>query len=263
MVIFRENTEDIYAGIEWEAGSEGCNKVVKFLQEEMGVKKIRFPGNLRHRHQADFEGGTERLVRAAIKYAIANKRRSVTIVHKGNIMKFTEGAFRDWSYALAKNEFGGVEIDGGPWLKLPNGIIIKDSIADAFLQQILLRPAEYDVICYHQPQRRLHLRRAGGAGRRYRYRAGRQHLRPVRLLRSHARHGAEVRRLDKVNPGSLILSAEMMLRHLGWIEAADLIVTSMEAAIGDKVVTYDFARLMEGATEVSCSAFGDAMIARM
>ncbi len=147
MVIFRENTEDIYAGIEWESGSDGCNKVIKFLQDEMGVKKIRFPATSGIGIKPISKEGTERLVRAAIKYAIANKRRSVTIVHKGNIMKFTEGAFRDWSYALAKNEFGGVEIDGGPWLKLPNGIIIKDSIADAFLQQILLRPAEYDVIC--------------------------------------------------------------------------------------------------------------------
>jgi isocitrate dehydrogenase len=202
-------------------------------------------------------------VRAAIKYAITNKRKSVTIVHKGNIMKFTEGAFRDWAYALAKNEFGGVEIDGGPWLKLPNGIIIKDSIADAFLQQILLRPAEYDVIAT------LNLNgdyisdalaaQVGGIG-----------IAPGANISDkyacfEATHGTAPKYagLDKVNPGSLILSAEMMLRHLGWLEGADLLIKSMEAAIGDKVVTYDFARLMEGATEVSCSEFGDAMIARM
>ena len=201
--------------------------------------------------------------RAAIKYAIANNRKSVTIVHKGNIMKFTEGGFRDWAYALAKNEFGGVEIDGGPWLKLPNGIIIKDAIADAFLQQILLRPAEYDVIAT------LNLNgdyisdalaaQVGGIG-----------IAPGANISDkyacfEATHGTAPKYAgqDKVNPGSLILSAEMMLRHLGWFEAADLIIKSMEAAIGDKVVTYDFARLMDGATEVSCSAFGDAMIERM
>ena len=263
MVIFRENTEDIYAGIEWEAGSDGCNKVIKFLQDEMGVKKIRFPATSGIGIKPISKDGTERLVRAAIKYAIANKRRSVTIVHKGNIMKFTEGAFRDWSYALAKNEFGGVEIDGGPWLKLPNGIIIKDSIADAFLQQILLRPAEYDVICTTNLNgdyiSDALAAQVGGIG-----------IAPGANISDlyacfEATHGTAPKYagLDKVNPGSLILSAEMMLRHLGWIEAADLIVSSMEAAIGDKVVTYDFARLMEGATEVSCSEFGDAMIARM
>ena len=263
MVIFRENTEDIYAGIEWEAGSDGCNKVIKFLQDEMGVKKIRFPATSGIGIKPISKDGTERLVRAAIKYAIANKRRSVTIVHKGNIMKFTEGAFRDWSYALAKNEFGGVEIDGGPWLKLPNGIVIKDSIADAFLQQILLRPAEYDVICTTNLNgdyiSDALAAQVGGIG-----------IAPGANISDlyacfEATHGTAPKYagLDKVNPGSLILSAEMMLRHLGWIEAADLIVSSMEAAIGDKVVTYDFARLMEGATEVSCSEFGDAMIARM
>ena len=263
MVIFSENTEDIYAGVEWMAGSEDCKKVVKFLQEEMGVTKIRFPETSSIGVKPVSKDGTERLVRAAIKYAIANKRNSVTIVHKGNIMKFTEGSFRDWAYALAKNEFGGVEIDGGPWLKLPNGIVIKDCIADAFLQQILLRPAEYDVIAT------LNLNgdyvsdalaaQVGGIG-----------IAPGANISDQyacfeATHGTAPKYAgkDKVNPGSLILSAEMMLRHLGWLEAADLIIKSMEAAIGDKVVTYDFARLMEGSTEVSCSAFGEAMIARM
>jgi isocitrate dehydrogenase len=263
MVIYRENTEDIYAGVEWQSGSDACKKVVKFLQDEMGVTKIRFPGTSGIGIKPVSKEGTERLVRAAIKYAITNKRKSVTIVHKGNIMKFTEGAFRDWAYALAKNEFGGVEIDGGPWLKLPNGIIIKDAIADAFLQQILLRPAEYDVIAT------LNLNgdyisdalaaQVGGIG-----------IAPGANISDkyacfEATHGTAPKYagLDKVNPGSLILSAEMMLRHLGWLEAADLLIKSMEAAIGDKVVTYDFARLMEGATEVSCSEFGDAMIERM
>ena len=263
MVIFRENTEDIYAGVEWMAGSEDCKKIVKFLQEEMGVTKIRFPETSSIGVKPVSKDGTERLVRAAIKYAIANKRNSVSIVHKGNIMKFTEGSFRDWAYALAKNEFGGVEIDGGPWLKLPNGIVIKDCIADAFLQQILLRPAEYDVIAT------LNLNgdyvsdalaaQVGGIG-----------IAPGANISDQyacfeATHGTAPKYAgkDKVNPGSLILSAEMMLRHLGWLEAADLIIKSMEAAIGDKVVTYDFARLMEGSTEVSCSAFGEAMIARM
>ncbi len=263
MVIFRENTEDIYAGVEWMAGTDACKKVVKFLQEEMGVKKIRFPETSSIGVKPVSKDGTERLVRAAIKYAIANKRKSVTFVHKGNIMKFTEGAFRDWAYALAKSEFGGVEIDGGPWLKLPNGIVIKDCIADAFLQQILLRPAEYDVIAT------LNLNgdyvsdalaaQVGGIG-----------IAPGANISDQyacfeATHGTAPKYAGKdyVNPGSLILSAEMMLRHLGWVEAADLIIKSMEAAIGDKVVTYDFARLMEGSTEVSCSAFGEAMSARM
>jgi len=263
MVIFRENTEDIYAGIEWEANSEGCRKVIKFLQDEMGVKKIRFPASSGIGIKPVSQEGTERLVRAAIKYAITNKRKSVTIVHKGNIMKFTEGAFRDWAYALAKKEFGGVEIDGGPWLRLPNGIVVKDSIADAFLQQILLRPAEYDVICTTNLNgdyiSDALAAQVGGIG-----------IAPGANISDayacfEATHGTAPKYagLDKVNPGSLILSAEMMLRHLGWFEAADLIIASMEAAIGDKVVTYDFARLMDGATEVSCSEFGDAMIARM
>jgi isocitrate dehydrogenase len=263
MVIYRENTEDIYAGIEWAAETDNCRKIIDFLQNQMGVKKIRFPATSGIGIKPVSREGTERLVRAAIKYAIANKRKSVTLVHKGNIMKYTEGAFRDWGYALAKNEFGGVEIDGGPWLKLPNGIVIKDAIADAFLQQILLRPAEYDVIAT------LNLNgdyisdalaaQVGGIG-----------IAPGANISDlyacfEATHGTAPKYAGKdyVNPGSLILSAEMMLRHMGWVEAADLIIKSMEAAIGDKVVTYDFARLMDGATEVKCSAFGQAMIDRM
>ncbi len=263
MVIFRENTEDIYAGIEWQAESEGAKKVIKFLIEEMGVKKIRFPDTSGIGIKPVSREGTERLVRAAIKYAIDNQRKSVTIVHKGNIMKYTEGGFRDWAYALAKHEFGGVDIDGGPWLNLPNGIVIKDAIADAFLQQILLRPADYDVIaCCNLNGDYISdalAAQVGGIG-----------IAPGANISDfyavfEATHGTAPKYagLDKVNPGSLILSAEMMLRHMGWLEAADLIIKAMEKAIGDKVVTYDFARLMEGAQEVSCSAFGDAMIARM
>ena len=263
MVIFRENTEDIYAGIEWQAESEGAKKVIDFLRGEMGVKKIRFPDTSGIGIKPVSREGTERLVRAAIKYAIDNGRKSVTIVHKGNIMKFTEGGFRDWAYALAKNEFGAEMLDGGPWMKLPGGIVIKDAIADAFLQQILLRPADYDVIAT------LNLNgdyvsdalaaQVGGIG-----------IAPGANISDEyavfeATHGTAPKYagLDKVNPGSIILSAEMMLRHLGWKEAADLVIHAMEAAIGDKVVTYDFARLMEGATEVSCSEFGEAMVERM
>jgi isocitrate dehydrogenase len=263
MVIFRENTEDIYAGIEWQAESDSAKKVIKFLIEEMGVKKIRFPETSGIGIKPISREGTERLVRAALKYAIDNKRKSLTIVHKGNIMKYTEGGFRDWAYALAKKEFGGVEIDGGPWLKLPNGIVVKDAIADAFLQQILLRPAEYDVIaCCNLNGDYISdalAAQVGGIG-----------IAPGANISDHyavfeATHGTAPKYagLDKVNPGSLILSAEMMLRHMDWKEAADLIINAMGKAIGDKVVTYDFARLMEGAQEVSCSAFGDAMIARM
>ena len=268
MVIFRENTEDIYAGIEWAAESDNCKKVISFLQNEMGVKKIRFPSTSGIGVKPVSREGTERLVRAAIKYAIANDRKSVTVVHKGNIMKFTEGAFRDWAYALAQNEFDAKPIDGGPWCSFTNPetgreIVIKDSIADAFLQQILLRPAEYDVIAT------LNLNgdyisdalaaQVGGIG-----------IAPGANISDHyavfeATHGTAPKYAGKdyVNPGSLILSAEMMLRHLGWKEAADLIISAMEAAIADKIVTYDFARLMEGATEVKCSAFGQAMIERM
>ena len=268
MVIFRENTEDIYAGIEWAVGSEGVRKVVKFLQEEMGVKKIRFPESSGIGIKPVSVEGTSRLVRAAIKYAIDNDRKSVTIVHKGNIMKFTEGLFRDTCYKLAQEEFGAELIDGGPWCKIRNPntgreIIVKDSIADAFLQQILLRPAEYDVIATTNLNgdyiSDALAAQVGGIG-----------IAPGANISDHyacfeATHGTAPKYagLDKVNPGSLILSAEMMLRHLGWKEAADLVIRSMEAAIGDKQVTYDFARLMEGAEELSCSEFGDAMIARM
>jgi len=268
MVIFRENTEDIYAGIEWAPMSEGARKVIAFLQDEMGVRKIRFPDTSGIGIKPVSREGTERLVRAAIQYAVDNDRKSVTLVHKGNIMKFTEGAFRDFGYALAKREFDAVEMDGGPWCRFTNPksgkeIVIKDVIADAFLQQILLRPAEYDVIAT------LNLNgdyvsdalaaQVGGIG-----------IAPGANISDtyavfEATHGTAPKYagLDKVNPGSLILSAEMMLRHLGWTEAADRVIHGMEAAIADKQVTYDFARLMEGATEISCSAFGDAMIARM
>src|SRR5574337_92978 len=268
MVIYRENTEDIYAGIEWASGSEQVKKVISFLRSEMGVKKIRFPETSGIGIKPVSIEGTTRLVRAAIHYAIDNDRKSVTLVHKGNIMKFTEGLFRDVGYKVAQEAFGAQPIDGGPWCKFKNpktgrDIVVKDAIADAFLQQILLRPAEYDVIAT------LNLNgdfisdalaaQVGGIG-----------IAPGANISDQyacfeATHGTAPKYagLDKVNPGSLILSAEMMLRHLGWREAADRVVKSMEAAIGDKVVTYDFARLMEGAQEVSCSAFGDAMIARM
>jgi len=263
MVIFRENSEDIYAGIEWEAQSEGAKKVIKFLVEDMGVKKIRFPQSSGIGVKPVSREGTERLVRKAIQYAIANRRRSVTLVHKGNIMKFTEGAFRDWGYALAQREFGGQLLDGGPWLKLPDGIVIKDVIADAFLQQILLRPDEYDVIAT------LNLNgdyisdalaaQVGGIG----IAPGANASDSVAMFE--ATHGTAPKYAGKdyVNPGSLILSAEMMLRHMGWVEAADLIISSMEKTIQDRVVTYDFARLMQGATQVSSSGFGAAMIDRM
>ena len=263
MVIFRENTEDIYAGVEWEANSEAVQKVIAFLQQEMGVKKIRFPGSSAIGIKPVSVEGSERLIRKAIQYAIDNKRRSVTLVHKGNIMKFTEGGFKKWGYELAAREFGAKPIGEGPWMQLPNGIVIKDVIADAFLQQILLRPDEYDVIAT------LNLNgdyisdalaaEVGGIG----IAPGANLSDTVAMFE--ATHGTAPKYAGKnyVNPGSLILSAEMMLRHLGWIEAADLIVASMEKAIAAKTVTYDFARLMDGATEVSCSAFGQAMIARM
>jgi len=268
MVIYRENTEDIYAGIEWASGSEQVKKVIAFLQNEMGVKKIRFPETSGIGIKPVSVEGTTRLVRAAIRYAIDNDRKSVTIVHKGNIMKFTEGLFRDTAYKLAQEEFGAQPIDGGPWCKFKNPktgreIVIKDAIADAFLQQILLRPAEYDVIATTNLNgdyiSDALAAQVGGIG-----------IAPGANISDQyacfeATHGTAPKYagLDKVNPGSLILSAEMMLRHLDWKEAADLVIKGMEAAIGDKVVTYDFARLMEGAQEVSCSAFGDAMIARM
>ena len=268
MVIFRENSEDIYAGIEWEAGSEQAKKVIAFLQNEMGVKKIRFPQTSGIGIKPVSREGTQRLVRKAIQYAIDNDRPSVTIVHKGNIMKFTEGGFRDWGYELAQKEFGAELVDGGPWCKLRNpktgkDIVVKDAIADAFLQQILLRPAEYSVIAT------LNLNgdyisdalaaQVGGIG----IAPGANMSDSVAMFE--ATHGTAPKYAGKdyVNPGSEILSAEMMLRHMGWTEAADLIISSMEASILSKKVTYDFARLLEGATQVSCSGFGQVMIDNM
>ena len=268
MVIFRENSEDIYAGIEWEAGTPEAKKMVDFLIKEMGVKKIRFPNTSSIGIKPVSKEGTERLVRKAIQYAIDNDKPSVTIVHKGNIMKFTEGGFRDWSYGLAQNEFGAQLIDGGPWCKLKNpktgkDIIIKDVIADAFLQQILLRPNEYSVIAT------LNLNgdyvsdalaaQVGGIG----IAPGANMSDSIAMFE--ATHGTAPKYAGKdyVNPGSEILSAEMMLRHMGWTEAADLIISSMEKAILSKKVTYDFARVLEGATQVSCSGFGEAMIENM
>ncbi len=265
MVIFRENTEDIYAGIEYQAGTPDAAKMRDFLVNEMGVKKIRFPDSSSFGVKPVSQEGTERLVRAAIQYAIDNDRKSVTLVHKGNIMKFTEGSFRDWGYELAKTEFGGVEIDGGPWLKLPGGIVIKDVIADAFLQQIILRPAEYDVIAT------LNLNgdyisdalaaQVGGIG-----------IAPganINYVTGHAifeaTHGTAPKYAGKdvINPSSVILSGEMMLRHMGWTEAADLILQSISKTIGQKVVTYDFARLMENPKQVGTSEFADALISNM
>ncbi len=268
MVIFRENSEDIYAGIEWEAGSEGARKLVDFLIKEMGVKKIRFPATSGIGVKPVSSEGTHRLVRKAIQYAIDNDRKSMTLVHKGNIMKFTEGAFRDWGYELAQKEFGAQLLDGGPWMTIKNpktgrDIVIKDVIADAFLQQILLRPAEYDVIAT------LNLNgdyvsdalaaQVGGIG----IAPGANMSDSVAMFE--ATHGTAPKYAGKdyVNPGSEILSAQMMLVHMGWKEAAQCIETSLEKAILDKVVTYDFARLMPGATQVSCSGFGQAMIDRM
>jgi isocitrate dehydrogenase len=268
MVIFRENTEDIYAGIEWEAESAGVRRVIAFLQDEMGVSKIRFPDTSGIGVKPVSREGPERLVRRALQYAIDNDRRSVTLVHKGNVMKFTEGAFRDWGYALAAREFGATPLEGGPWLTYPNpntgrAITVKDVITDAFLQQILLRPAEYDVIAT------LNLNgdyisdalaaQVGGIG----IAPGGNLSDEVAVFE--ATHGTAPRYAgqDKVNPGSLILSAEMMLLHMGWREAAELIVSSLEATILDKIVTYDLARLMDGATEVSTSEFGRAMVERM
>ena len=263
MVIFRENTEDIYAGVEWEANSPEVKKVIAFLQQEMGVSKIRFPESSAIGIKPVSIEGSERLIRRAIQYAIDNNRRSVTLVHKGNIMKFTEGGFKKWGYALAAREFGATLIDDGPWMKLPNGIVIKDVIADAFLQQILLRPEEYDVIAT------LNLNgdyisdalaaEVGGIG----IAPGANLSDTVAMFE--ATHGTAPKYAgqDYVNPGSLILSAEMMLRHMGWVESADLILSGMEKAIAAKQVTYDFARLMEGATQISCSAFGRAVAGQM
>jgi isocitrate dehydrogenase len=272
MTIYRENTEDIYAGIEFQQGSEDAKKFAALIKENFPdrYKKIRFPDSSGFGIKPVSKDGTERLVRAAIKYAIDNDSESVTLVHKGNIMKFTEGGFRDWGYGLAHSEFGAVEIDGGPWSKFKNPktgreIIVKDVIADAFLQQILLRPSEYDVVAT------LNLNgdylsdalaaQVGGIG-----------IAPggnINYVTGHAvfeaTHGTAPKYagLDKVNPGSEILSGEMMLRYMGWNEAADAIIAAMDKAIGKKKVTYDFARLMEGATEVKCSEFADCMIAEM
>jgi isocitrate dehydrogenase len=267
MVIFRENTEDIYAGIEWKAGTPEAGKVIRFLQQDMGVTKIRFPASSAIGIKPVSREGSERLIRAALLYALEHHRRSVTLVHKGNIMKFTEGAFRDWGYELAKREFGKEtvtwdECNGTP---PPGRVLVKDVIADAFLQQILTRPGEYDVIAT------LNLNgdyisdalaaQVGGIG-----------IAPGGNINFEngyavfeATHGTAPKYagMDKVNPGSVILSGEMMFRYLGWPEAADLIVTALEKTIRDKVVTYDFARLMEGAREVSCSEFGKAIVAHM
>ncbi len=263
MVIFRENSEDIYAGIEWEAGSSEAKKLIAFLQNELKVTSIRFPESSGIGIKPISKDGTERLVRKALQYAIDNKRQSLTIVHKGNIMKFTEGAFKNWAYEIAAREFGAELLDGGPWMRLPQGIIVKDVIADAFLQQILLRPEEYDVIAT------MNLNgdyisdalaaQVGGIG----IAPGANLSDSVAMFE--ATHGTAPKYAGKdyVNPGSLILSAEMMLRHMGWVEAADLVVHAMDKAIEARTVTYDFARLMEGATQVSCSGFGQAMISHM
>jgi isocitrate dehydrogenase len=269
MVIFRENTEDIYAGIDFQAGSEPALGILEFLKTNYPkeFKKIRFgtsdPGTVGIGIKPVSQPGTERLVRAAIKYAIDQKKKSVTLVHKGNIMKYTEGAFRDWGYEVAKKEFGAVEIDGGPWCKLPGGTIIKDAIADITLQQVLTRPEDFDVIAT------LNLNgdylsdalaaQVGGIG-----------IAPggnINYISGHAifeaTHGTAPKyaNQDMVNPGSVILSGEMMFRYLGWGEVADLILKGLNGAIGSKKVTYDFARLMEGATKIKCSEFGDNIIA--
>jgi isocitrate dehydrogenase len=271
MVIFRENTEDIYAGIDYQAGSPEAKKILEFLQRELpaAIKKIRFanqtPGEIGIGIKPVSRPGTERLVRAAIQYAVREKRPSVTLVHKGNIMKFTEGAFRDWGYELAKREFGAVELDGGPWCKLPQGIVIKDAIADITLQQVLTRPEDFDVIAT------LNLNgdylsdalaaQVGGIG-----------IAPggnINYVSGHAifeaTHGTAPKyaNQDRVNPGSVVLSGEMMFRYLGWTEVADLILTGLNGAIASKRVTYDFARQMEGATEIKCSQFGDNIIEHM
>jgi len=265
MVIFRENTEDIYAGIEYKAHSEEARKLIRFLREEMGAQTIRFPDSSAVGIKPVSEEGSKRLIRAAINYAITEGHTSVTLVHKGNIMKFTEGGFRDWGYQLAKEEYGATEVDGGPWCRLPKGVVIKDVIADAFLQQILTRPREYGVIAT------MNLNgdyisdalaaQVGGIG-----------IAPganINYVTGHAvfeaTHGTAPKYAgqDKVNPGSVILSGEMMLRHLGWSEAADLIITSLERTIAQKKVTYDFERLLPGATLVSTSGFARAMVENM
>jgi isocitrate dehydrogenase len=263
MVIFRENTEDIYAGIEWAAGTDEVKKVITFLSD-MGVrKKIRFPESSAIGIKPVSVDGSKRLIRKAIQYAIDNNRKSVTIVHKGNIMKFTEGGFKSWGYELAQQEFGAVEIDGGPWCKLPNGIVIKDCIADAFLQEILLHPQDYEVVAT------LNLNgdyisdalaaQVGGIG----IAPGANLSDTVAMFE--ATHGTapKIAGKDLANPSSLILSAEMMLRHMGWTEAADLVLQGVGQAIVSKHVTWDFSSQMEGATQVSCSQFGEEIIKHM
>ena len=268
MVIFRENSEDIYAGVEWQAGTPEADKVIKFFTEEMGVTKIRFTENCGIGVKPVSLEGTKRLVRKALQYVVDNDRDSLTIVHKGNIMKFTEGAFKDWAYEVARDEFGAELLDGGPWMQFKNpntgkNIIVKDGIADAMLQQVLLRPAEYDVMAT------LNLNGAylsdalaaqvGGIG----IAPGANLSDTIAMFE--ATHGTAPKYAgqDKVNPGSLILSAEMMLRHMGWTEAADLVIDGINGAISAKTVTYDFERLMDDAKLLSCSEFGDAMIAKM
>jgi len=265
MVIFRENTEDIYAGIEYKAGTDDARRVLEFLQRDMGVQTIRFPATSAIGIKPISEEGSKRLIRSAIEYALAQKRDSVTLVHKGNIMKFTEGGFRDWGYTLAREEYGAADLDGGPWCRLPGGLVIKDVIADAFLQQILTRPREYSVIAT------MNLNgdyisdalaaQVGGIG-----------IAPganINYLTGHAifeaTHGTAPKYAgqDKVNPGSVILSGEMMFRYLGWGEAADLIVSSLEKTIAQKRVTYDFERQMSGATLLKTSEFGQAMVENM
>jgi isocitrate dehydrogenase len=265
MIIFRENTEDIYAGIEYKARSEQANRIVQFLQKELGASTIRFPETSGIGIKPISEEGSKRLIRAALDYAVRENRKSVTLVHKGNIMKYTEGAFRDWGYEVARQEYGAVDLDGGPWCRLPQGIVVKDVIADAFLQQILTRPAEYDVIAT------MNLNgdyisdalaaQVGGIG-----------IAPganINYLSGHAifeaTHGTAPKYAgqDRVNPGSLILSGEMMLRYMGWTEAADLIIRGLERSIGLKRVTYDLERLMEGATLLKCSEFGAAIVDNM
>ena len=270
MIIFRENSEDVYAGIEWEAGSDGVAKLIDFLQNEMGVDKIRFPNSSGIGIKPISKEGTARIVRAALQYAVDNDKDSVTLVHKGNIMKFTEGGFRDWGYQLAKDEFGAVELDGGPWCtfdnpKTGNQIIVKDVIADAMLQQIITRPGEYSVLAtmnlngdYISDALAAQVGGIGIApGANINYDTG--------IAIFEATHGTAPKYAgqDKVNPGSVILSAEMMLRHMGWTEAADLIVSGMEGAISAKTVTYDFERLMDDAKLLKCSEFGDAIISHM
>ena len=270
MIIFRENSEDVYAGIEWEAGSDGVTKLIDFLQNELGVNKIRFPDTSGIGIKPISQEGTARIVRSALQYAIDNDKDSVTLVHKGNIMKFTEGGFRDWGYQLAKDEFGAVELDGGPWCTFENPttgkiITVKDVIADAMLQQIITRPAEYSVIAtmnlngdYISDALAAQVGGIGIApGANINYDTG--------IAIFEATHGTAPKYAgqDKVNPGSVILSAEMMLRHMGWGAAADLIVKGMEGAISAKTVTYDFERLMKDATLLKCSEFGDAVISYM